>query len=332
MQFIKMDNPLVSIIIPTYNRAHLINETLDSILLQTYVNWECIIIDDGSTDGSGDVIGAYVKKDSRFQYKHRPKHRLKGANACRNYGFEISKGEYIHFFDSDDIIKPSILKESIPLLTPNIDFVFFNYQGFYKEIKNSTYTQNNDSKEPLLDYFSGKINLATSAVVWRRNVIKGITFDERLKKSQELNFIFKIYEIYVLKPLIGVYLDENGYLMRKHEESIVSSFHKAKPIFLLSDIMVRNQISNYFNALEFSDVYFYQIALLEKSIRLYLFHSNLIDFGIFALKFLNKKEALLFLKLLFYKIIFEITNREHRLNKTINTLFNKGFYLKNKLS
>jgi glycosyltransferase involved in cell wall biosynthesis len=323
-----MDNPLVSIIIPTYNRAHLINETLDSILLQTYGNWECIIIDDGSTDSSGDVIGAYLKRDSRFQYKHRPKDRPKGANACRNYGFSLCQGEFVLFFDSDDIITPSILKESILFLTPNIDFIFFNYQGFHMEIKNTIYTQNNDSKEPFLDYFSGKINLATSAVVWRRNVIKGITFDERLKKSQELNFVFKIYERYFLKPLIGVYLDENGYLMRKHEESIVSSFHKAKPVFLLSDIIVRNQILNYFNALKFSEVCFYQISLLEKSIHLYLFNSNLIDFGIFVLKFFNKKEAFLFLKLLFYKIIFEMTNREHRLNKTINILFNKGFILK----
>jgi glycosyltransferase involved in cell wall biosynthesis len=212
-----MDNPLVSIIIPTYNRAHLINETLDSILLQTYGNWECIIIDDGSTDSSGDVIGAYLKRDSRFQYKHRPKDRPKGANACRNYGFTLCQGEFVLFFDSDDIISPSILKES----STTWGFVFFNYQGFYMEIKNTTYTQNNDSKEPFLDYFSGKINLATSAVVWRRNVIKGITFDERLKKSQELNFIFNIYERYFLKR--HWHILKTCYLMRTME-SIVSCF------------------------------------------------------------------------------------------------------------
>ena len=77
--------PLVSIIIPTYNRAHLIAETLDSIIAQTYTNWECIVVDDGSTDPTDELMETYCKKDSRFQYYHRPKNRPKGANACRNY-------------------------------------------------------------------------------------------------------------------------------------------------------------------------------------------------------------------------------------------------------
>lgn len=87
-----MEQPLVSIIIPTYNRAHLIGETLDSVLAQIYTNWECIVVDDGSTDSTAELLAFYVEKDSRFQYHHRPKDRLKGANACRNYGFELSRG------------------------------------------------------------------------------------------------------------------------------------------------------------------------------------------------------------------------------------------------
>lgn len=61
-------NELISIIIPTYNRSHLIRETLDSILAQTHKNWECIVVDDGSTDETEDVLNEYVKKDNRFQY------------------------------------------------------------------------------------------------------------------------------------------------------------------------------------------------------------------------------------------------------------------------
>lgn len=63
--------PLVSIIIPTHNREHLIGETLDSILAQTYTSWECIIVDDGSTDDKRKVTDEYIKKDNRFQYHHR---------------------------------------------------------------------------------------------------------------------------------------------------------------------------------------------------------------------------------------------------------------------
>lgn len=69
--------PLVSIIIPTYNRAHLIGETLDSVLAQTYINWECIIVDDRSTDDTKEVIDSYLYGDVRFSYFKRPEKYFK---------------------------------------------------------------------------------------------------------------------------------------------------------------------------------------------------------------------------------------------------------------
>lgn len=104
---------LVSIIIPTYNRAHLIGETLDSILAQSYTNWECIVVDDGSTDGTEAVVIDYVKKDARFQYHHRPTSKPKGANACRNFGFEISNGDYVKWLDSDDLLSNDLIHSQI---------------------------------------------------------------------------------------------------------------------------------------------------------------------------------------------------------------------------
>ena len=92
-------NDLVSIIIPVYNRAHLIGETLDSVLKQTYVNWECIIIDDVSTDRTCKVVMEYCNRDTRFKLFHRPKDKPRGGNAARNYGFEKSSGIYINWFE-----------------------------------------------------------------------------------------------------------------------------------------------------------------------------------------------------------------------------------------
>ncbi|NMH25329.1 glycosyltransferase family 2 protein [Flavobacterium solisilvae] len=111
-----MNTPLVSIIIPTYNRAHLIGETLNSVLAQTYTHWECIIVDDGSTDNTDEVVGEYVKKDSRFQYHKRDFNKRKGASSCRNIGLELANGEYIQFLDSDDLMDDNKIEVQIDKL------------------------------------------------------------------------------------------------------------------------------------------------------------------------------------------------------------------------
>ena len=82
-------SPLVSIIIPSYNRAKLLEETLDSILAQTWKNWECIVVDDGSTDSTEELLKMKYLNDKRFTWYRRPQDVPKGANACRNYGFQI---------------------------------------------------------------------------------------------------------------------------------------------------------------------------------------------------------------------------------------------------
>ena len=108
--------PLISVIIPVFNRASIIGETLDSVLTQSYSNWECIIVDDDSTDHTREVVEKYTAKDNRFQYFRRPAERKKGASPCRNYGLEISKGSYIQFLDSDDLLEENKFQEQIKIL------------------------------------------------------------------------------------------------------------------------------------------------------------------------------------------------------------------------
>ena len=92
----------VSIIMATYNRAQFIMETLNSIKNQTYKNWECLIIDDGGSDNTEDVIAPLLKKDTRFKFLKRTDKYLKGLPGCRNYGLDVAQGDYIIFFDDDD--------------------------------------------------------------------------------------------------------------------------------------------------------------------------------------------------------------------------------------
>ena len=117
-------NPLVSIIIPAFNRAQLIGATLDSVLAQTYTNWECIVVDDGSLDYTTKVLDAYIKSDSRIQCFNRPSDSIKGAPTCRNIGIEKSKGEYLIFLDSDDFLLPHCLENRIKKFIENSLFKF----------------------------------------------------------------------------------------------------------------------------------------------------------------------------------------------------------------
>lgn len=104
-------NALVSIIIPLYNKENYIEETLNSVLNQSYQNWECIIVDDHLTDSSRDKIKKFLS-DIRFTLIINPK---KGASAARNIGIKHSKGKYVQFLDADDLISKDKLKEQLEL-------------------------------------------------------------------------------------------------------------------------------------------------------------------------------------------------------------------------
>jgi glycosyltransferase involved in cell wall biosynthesis len=97
-------NPFFSIVIPTYNRAHLIEKTLHSILNQTFQDFEVLIIDDGSTDNTSEVLAPYLSVKVQYYWQNNAE-----RNAARNKGTQLAKGKYINWFDSDDIALPNHL-------------------------------------------------------------------------------------------------------------------------------------------------------------------------------------------------------------------------------
>ncbi|OXA89692.1 glycosyltransferase family 2 protein [Flavobacterium hibernum] len=111
-----MNQPLVSIIIPSFNRAHLVGETLISVINQTYKNWECIIVDDNSTDETIKVINSFQEKDNRFKLIIKPKAYKQGPSISKNLGLKIAAGDYIQFLDSDDILKENKIEQQMNLL------------------------------------------------------------------------------------------------------------------------------------------------------------------------------------------------------------------------
>jgi glycosyltransferase involved in cell wall biosynthesis len=186
-------NSLVSIIIPTYNRAHLIGETLESIIAQSYKKWECLILDDGSTDDTTTLIANYIKKDNRFQYHQRPVDRIKGANACRNYGFELSKGEYIKWFDSDDIMHPDFLEKQVKVLENDTELNFCACQAltFYENTTRIEYNRVNRTPKHslILSCLVKNHYFFTGAPLWRKEYFhQRDLFDENLTNSHESDF------------------------------------------------------------------------------------------------------------------------------------------------
>lgn len=102
-------NPKVSIIIPTYNRAHLIGATINSVQLQSFTDWECIIVDDGSTDSTPELISDLMKKDSRIKLLLNT--RTKGAQGARNTGILNANGDFAIFFDSDNLMYSDFIEK-----------------------------------------------------------------------------------------------------------------------------------------------------------------------------------------------------------------------------
>jgi glycosyltransferase involved in cell wall biosynthesis len=96
--------------------VHVIKDALETLRSQSYTNWECIIIDDGSTDNSEEIINKHIKNDSRFKFILRPDSRKKGAATCRNIGLENATGQFIQFLDSDDAMAPNKFEAQINLL------------------------------------------------------------------------------------------------------------------------------------------------------------------------------------------------------------------------
>ena len=208
---------MISIVVPTYNRSDLIAETIESIIRQTYENWECLIVDDGSTDNTKGIVAKFLVLDSRIKFYQRPDNYKAGGNGARNYGLDNSTGDYIVFFDSDDIMTPDHLEVKFGLIEDErYDFGvtrtrFFNYTNdnldrYYK------FSTKDITKE---NYILQKVNWLTLDVIVKSVIARSIRFNETLKSGQEYNYFSKL----VCITEKGVFKDKVVSLRRHHLNS-----------------------------------------------------------------------------------------------------------------
>lgn len=190
--------PFFSIIIPVYNVAPYLRECLDSVLAQTFIDWECLCVDDGSTDESGTILDEYAQKDPRFRIFHQPN---AGVSAARNLGLDNAKGEWTLFVDSDDYITADCL---------NLFFVECSKNRYtyvsccVNALQNNIFKRVLRSQESLSwgrDDFLTAIDVIFSSTIW------GIAFNIEYLNKQKLRFNrkFKVHEdaLFMLEILLN---------------------------------------------------------------------------------------------------------------------------------
>ncbi|HQW68046.1 MAG TPA: glycosyltransferase family 2 protein [Flavobacterium sp.] len=218
--------PEISIIMATYNRAHFIVETLQSIQKQTFENFECLIIDDGGTDNTLEVIQPIIGNDKRFLFLKRTEKYKKGLPGCRNYGLDIAKGNYIIFFDDDDIIHSQNLATTIQILkNEDFDFCCYQKESFINEIPVEKYLpvsiEKNISSEIIAEIITKKTLIASCTVLWKKKCFDTIRFNESLMYAEE----WECYTRIILQDRKGVQINSILYFNRKHSNSNTSQFY-----------------------------------------------------------------------------------------------------------
>lgn len=211
-----MSNSLVSIIIPTYNRADLIGETLDSVMAQSYVNWECIIIDDGSKDATETVIQKYIALDTRFQYYKRPEHLPGGGNAARNYGFEQAKGEFVQWFDDDDIMLEDYIGARIRLFSDEVQMVLCTGYMVDEHLNDKTFLPIKLINSIYKDYVLYTSKIMIESIMFRRSYLmqQDRLFRTDLTRAQESELFLRLF--YTIQKDAYVILETPLFLYRQH--------------------------------------------------------------------------------------------------------------------
>lgn len=253
------NSPLVSVIIPTYNRGYIIDRAIRSILNQTYQNFEIIIVDDGN-DNTEKMVRKF--KDDRIRYFHRNKKY--GIPSARNFGIKKSKGKYIAFLDSDDEWLSFKLEEELKMLEnnpSNIAFISSNYIVYFKNVKflcKTFKTKEEALKRKIFEVTKFPILQAT---LFKREIFQKIgLFDEHLRIYEDFDIFMRIvnspYDFLIIDKPTAImhiknvdnitrskktpFIEDLNYLVEKHKKfftlypKVLSSLYECIGLLLIS--------------------------------------------------------------------------------------------------
>ena len=217
---------MISIIVPVYNASQYLNQCIQSVIEQTYDDWECILVDDGSTDDSGDICDLWSAKDNRIVVFHQCN---RGVSVARNIGLNKCNGEYVCFIDSDDRVKPCYLKDmvagfqddTIDLVSTGTTHVFSNGREKVYKVNEELYlkmeSEYTQSFVDIIGLFYGPYSKLFRTTIIREH---GILFPESYSLGEDLIFNFKY-----LKYVRGIYcLPISNYYYRRIEGSLSNRY------------------------------------------------------------------------------------------------------------
>lgn len=252
-------SPKITVVVPCYNQANFLNEALESVLNQTFKYWECIIVDDGSTDNTEVIAKKWVKKDLRFSYVYKENG---GLSSARNRGIELSNCDYILPFDSDDRLNLEFLEKAMNALknNQNIEVLTTSVQHFG--------AKNNVLKLPKYSFERLLINNCFIACsIFKKSTFERVGgYDENLKSFEDWEFWIR-----ALKDG-GVHYEINEvlYYYRKHKsDSLSNRFRKDNEFYeSLYDYIYKKHISLYEkhfpNFILLYDDYVNQVKFVQK--------------------------------------------------------------------
>jgi len=243
------DNPKVTILLATFNRAHLIVETLKSIQNQTYDNFECLITDDNSADDTEAVVNKFIETDNRFHYFKKPEKYPQGLSATRNLGLDLAekrKSEFIQFFDDDDIMHPQKLELQMkPLIAnPKLDLTICMYRKFHEletiefdleKADNNTCNINSD--DILKSFYLNNFNLNSPGPIWRLSSLNRHRFDEGLFYAEEREFYLRVF---LLESIEYRPVEKVLFWYRKHAKAITTNLYPNPKIKAQSEALFQS--------------------------------------------------------------------------------------------
>lgn len=217
----------ISIIVPIYNVERYLKACLDSILAQTYPDFEVILVDDGSIDNSSAICQEYVRKDSRFKYFRKPNGGLASA---RNYGLYKSIGAYVIFFDSDDLWVSNKTLETLLDVAKETsadivrgEYVEVDENGFVLDKSNINQKKRENSHKLLSNYEFVKYIISGENFIWlflyRREIFNSLLFNERQLFQEDIDFNIRLFS----QEWRNVYVPFRFYAYRKRSNSLVAT-------------------------------------------------------------------------------------------------------------